>query len=71
MVFCSIYCVNVFWFNIQFAKKSNRLQFFIFMQDFSFSFRAFIKLGSQIRCPQNWYTDLKSALDQPLMLLVI
>ena len=36
--FCSIYYDNVFWFNIQLAKKSYRLQFFIFMQNVNFSF---------------------------------
>ena len=101
IVFCSIYCVNVFWFNIQPAKKSYKWQFFISMQNvvtFSFftffffflllslalwrfsmdgvqlsqGYRAktrqftFLNLGAQIRCSQNRYTDLKSALDQPL-----
>ena len=31
-----------------------------------FIFLPFLNLGAQIRCPQNRYTDLKSALDQPL-----
>ena len=65
MTFCSIYCVNVFWFNIQLAKKSYRWQFFIFMQNISFFPPPFLILGAQIRCLQNRYTDLKSALDQP------
>ena len=26
----------------------------------------FLNLAAQIRCPENCYTDLKSALDQPL-----
>ena len=38
------------------------------MQNDSCSFSTFLDLnvGAQIRCPQNRYTDLKSALDQPL-----
>ena len=39
---------------------------FIFMQNVSFFFLTFLNLGAKIRCPQNRYTDLKSALDQPL-----
>ena len=31
-----------------------------------FLFLPFLNLGTQIRCPQNWYTGLKSALDQLL-----
>ena len=31
-----------------------------------FLFLPFLNLGDQISCPQNRYTDLKSALDQPL-----
>ena len=27
---------------------------------------TFLNLGAQISCSQNWYTNLKSALDQPL-----
>ena len=27
IVFCSVYCINVFWFNIQLAKKSYRWQY--------------------------------------------
>ena len=34
-IFCSIYCVNMFWFNIQLAKKSYRRQFFIFIKKVS------------------------------------
>ena len=55
----------MFWINIQLAKKSYRRQFFIFMQKV-FPFLPFLNLGAQIRFPQKWYTDLKSALDQPL-----
>ena len=32
------------------------------------SFLPSLNLGAQISCPQNQYTDLKSALDQPLTL---
>ena len=66
IVFCSIYYDNLFWFNIQLAKKSCRWQIFIFMQNVTFLFLSFLNLGAQISCPQNRYTDLKSALDQPL-----
>ena len=34
-----------------------------------FLFLPFLNLGAQIRCPQNRYTDLKLALDQPLTAL--
>ena len=37
------YCVNVFWFNIQLAKKSYRWQFFILTQNVSFSFSTFLE----------------------------
>ena len=30
-------------------------------------FLLFLNVGAQIRCPQNRDTDLKSALDQPLI----
>ena len=32
-----------------------------------FLFLPFLNLVIQISCPQNWYTSLKSALDQPLL----
>ena len=32
---------------------------------------AFLNLGDQIRCSQNQYTNLKSALDQPLVSIFI
>ena len=63
--FCSVYCVNVFWFNIQLAKQSYRRQFLFLCKTLAFLFLPFLNLGAQIRCPQNRYTDLKSALDQP------
>ena len=31
-----------------------------------FLFLPFLNLGAQIRCPQNWYTNLRLALDQPM-----
>ena len=33
----------------------------------AFLFLPYLNLGTQIRCPQNQYTDLKSALDQLLV----
>ena len=45
IVFCSIYWANIFWFNIQFTKKSCRLQFFIFMQNVSFCISTFVEFG--------------------------
>ena len=35
------------------------------MQNVSFSFSPSLNLGTQIRCLQNCYANLKSALDQP------
>ena len=32
-----------------------------------FLFLPFLNLGTQIRCPQKWYTNLKWALGQPLV----
>ena len=48
-------------------KKTYRWRFLIFMQNVSFSFLPFLNLGTQIKYPQNWYTKLKSLLDQPLI----
>ena len=64
--FCSIYCVDVFWFNFQLAKQSYRWQFLFLCKTLVFLFLPFLNLDTQIRCPQIWYSDLKSALDQPL-----
>ena len=55
IIFCSIYRVNMFWFNIQLALFS-----------FLFLWKTLV-LGTQIRCPQSWYSDPKSALYQPLI----
>ena len=46
-VFCSIYCINVFWFNIQLAKKSYRRQLMICIQNvfLTFSLPWVPKLG--------------------------
>ena len=35
-----------------------------------FPFLPFLNLDSQIRRPQNWYNDLRSALDHPLELYI-
>ena len=58
-----LYYVNVFWFNIKLLK---RVTDDFFYAKKVFLFLPFLNLGTQIRCPQNRYTDLKSALDQPL-----
>ena len=42
---------------------------FYFYAKHYFSF-SFLNLGTQIRCPQNRYTYLKSAQDQPVYSLV-
>ena len=46
----------------------NRLQMalFYFYATLAFIFLPFLNLGAQIKCLQNRYTDLKSALDQLL-----
>ena len=71
IVFCSVYCVNVFRYNIQPTKKSYSQQFFILCEKLVFLFLPFSNLGAQIWCPQNWYTDLKLALDQPLEMVFV
>ena len=50
----------MFWFNIQLAKKTYRWQFLFLCKTF---FLRFLNMRAQISCPQNRYTDLKSALD--------
>ena len=65
--FCSIYYIKVFWFNIQLAKQIYRWQFLFLCKTLVFLFLPFLNLGTQIRGPQNRYTNLKSALDQPLL----
>ena len=67
--FSSIYCVNVFWFNVQLAKKSYRWVLLFLCRKLVFRFLPFLNLEAQIRCPQNQYTDFKSALDQPMTCL--
>ena len=68
IVFCNIYFVNMFWFNIKISKKSYRWQFFLLScKTLVFLVLSFLSLVTKIRCPKNRYTDLKSALDQPLI----
>lgn len=43
--------------------------FYFYIKRLSFS--TFLEFGPQIRCPWNWYTDLKLAQDQPLVMLRI
>ena len=57
----------MFLFNIQLARKCYKWQFLIFEENDRFSFSTFLNLGILITYPQNLYTDLKSALDQPLL----
>ena len=63
-----LYYVNVFWFNIKLLK---RVTDDFFYAKKVFLFLPFLNLGTQIRCPQNRYTDLKSALDQPLIYITM
>ena len=67
IAFCSIYCIKVFWFNIQLAKK-NYIQivlFYFYAKRFCFCFfPLFLNLGPQIRRPQIRYIEFKSAPDR-------
>ena len=47
-------------------KRVTEGSFLFLCKKLVFFFLTFLNLGAQIRCPQNRYTDLKSALDQPL-----
>ena len=47
-------------------KRVTEGSFLFLCKKFVFLFLPFLNLGTQIKCPQNCYTDLKSALDQPL-----
>ena len=40
--------------------------FYFYARQF-FLFPPFLNLGVQIRCPQNWYINLKLPLDKPLV----
>ena len=40
---------------------------FYFYAVLVFLFLPFLNLVIQISCPQNWYTNLKSAIDLPLL----
>ena len=46
-----------------FTDDNLQMAVFLFLSKTSVFFLPFLNLGSQISCPQNWYTDLKSALD--------
>ena len=48
-------------------KRVTEGSFLFLCKKLVFFFLTFLNLGAQIRCPQNQYTDLKSALDQPLI----
>ena len=65
--FCSICCGNVFWFNIQLAKKRVTDGRFLFScKTLVFVVATFLNFGAKMRCPQNRYTDLKSVVFQSL-----
>ena len=63
IIFCSIYCVNVFRFNIQLSKRVTDGSFLFLCKTLVF-LSAFLEFGRQ-----NRYNNLKSALDQPLRLV--
>ena len=46
-------------------KRVTDFSSFIFIQKVVFVFPLFFNFGAQIRCPQNRYTDFRSALDEP------
>ena len=41
---------------------------FLFLCKTVFLFLPVLNLGTQIRCPQNWYSNLNLVLDQPLVM---
>ena len=51
MIFCSVYCINVFWFNIQLAKKELQMAIFI-CKTLVFVFLPFLNLRAQINVPK-------------------
>ena len=52
--------------NVSLLKRVADCSFLFLCKKLAFLFLPFLNLVAQIRCPQNQYTDLKSALDQPL-----
>ena len=52
-------------------KRVTHGSFLFLCKALVFLFPPFLNLGTQIRFPKNWYTDLKSALDRSLMQSVI
>ena len=48
-------------------KRVTEGSFLFLCKKLVFFFLTFLNLGAQIRCPQNWYSNLKSALNQPLI----
>ena len=66
--FCSVYCVNMPWYNIQYSTTWVTSGSFLFLcKTLVFLFLPFLNLDPQTRCLVNRYIDLKSALDQPLV----
>ena len=53
--FLFISCVNMFWFNIQLAKKRTGGSLFL-RKKLVFIFLPLLNLDAPIRCPQNRYT---------------
>ena len=65
IVFCYVYWVNVSRFNL--LKIVTNGSFLFLWKSLVFLFLPLLNSGVQIRSPQNLYTDLTSALDQPLV----
>ena len=66
IVFCFIYSVNLYSiFNM--LKRVTDGSFLFLCKMLFFVFLPFLNLGTKIRCPQDRHTNVKSALDQPLV----
>ena len=52
---CCIYCVNVFWFIIQLAKRSLQMTVFLFLFQTSFSFSTFLEFVHPKVSPKSIY----------------
>ena len=67
---CSIYCVYVFYSIINLLERFTDGHFLFLCKTVVLLFVLFLNLSAQIRFPQNRYTDLKSALDQLLVVFL-
>ena len=63
VLFTTLMCSDSI-FNL--LKRVTDGSFLFLCETLVFLFLTFLNLGAQMRCLQNRYTDLKSALDQPL-----